>query len=211
MSKAEELVNWYLRLNGLLTIPHFILHPSSRGPQRTDADIIGIRFPFRREFEKSDCDDRKLEYHSTKPSLFIVEVKTKEIDLNETWQNPEKGNINKILNDLGFFQTEEQAASVAEGLYNIGKHEGENYYCSLLFIGNVDLNRIPMKYSSVPRITWKDIIEFIHGRFCRFAKFKDNNEQWDQFGKKIYEFAKVNRSLPKFEAKLREYCLLPAA
>ena len=211
MSKAEELVNWYLRLNGFLTIPNFILHPSRPGPQRTDADILGVRFPFRREFENSDCDDRKLGYSSTEPSLFIVEVKTSEIDLNEPWQNPEKANINKVLNDLGFFESDEQTASVAEALYNAGQHEGERHYCSLLFIGNVDTNRIPEQYSSVPKILWKDIIEFIHGRFRRFVRIKANHDQWDEFGKKIYEFTEAHESLPEFEAKVREYCLLPGA
>lgn len=211
MSRAEDLVNWYLRLNGLLTIPNFILHPDRSGSQRTDADVIGIRFPFRREFENSDCDDPRLEYSLIKPSLFIVEVKTKEIDFNEAWQNPNKANINKVLTDFGLFESDKQVVLAADALYETGRYQGEQYYCSLLFIGNVDVDKIPERYSSVPKILWKDIIEFIHVRFRRFVRIKANHDQWDEFGKKLYDFAVAHHSLSEFEAKIREYCFLPAA
>jgi hypothetical protein len=33
-----------------LQIENFVVHPSGRGGQRTDADLLGIRFPHRAEF-----------------------------------------------------------------------------------------------------------------------------------------------------------------
>jgi hypothetical protein len=44
----EKLAYWYFRLNGFMTMESFILHDESRKglPQRTDADIYGVRFPF---------------------------------------------------------------------------------------------------------------------------------------------------------------------
>jgi hypothetical protein len=50
----EELANWYLRLNRLLTIGNFVLHPKKPGSQRTDADAIVIPFSSRKEFPWKD-------------------------------------------------------------------------------------------------------------------------------------------------------------
>ncbi len=41
---------WYFRLNGLFQIENFVLHPGRRGGQRTDADLLAVRFPNRAEF-----------------------------------------------------------------------------------------------------------------------------------------------------------------
>jgi hypothetical protein len=49
MLNAERLAYWYLRLNGFMTIDNFVLHDKSKKgiAHRTDADIYGVRFPFR--------------------------------------------------------------------------------------------------------------------------------------------------------------------
>ena len=211
MSKTDDLANWYLRLNGFLTIPNFILHPSRPGSQRTEADVIGVRFPFRREFEGQDFDDAKLQCSLNKPSIFLVEVKTRVHKLNEAWKNSNKANINKVLADLGFFESDDCIASVAQNLYNFGRSDNKSFYCSLLFIGNVDAARVPTEYSSVPRILWEEIIAFIHKRFRTYFGIKAQHEQWDEVGQKLYQFAVDHEDLARFEEKVRNYCLLPAA
>lgn len=45
----EKVAYWYFRLNGFLQIENFVVHPSSRGGQRTDADLLAVRFPYRAE------------------------------------------------------------------------------------------------------------------------------------------------------------------
>jgi hypothetical protein len=47
---AERVAYWYLRLNGSLQIENFVVHPSRGGSQRTDADLLGVRFRHRMEF-----------------------------------------------------------------------------------------------------------------------------------------------------------------
>jgi hypothetical protein len=45
---SERVASWFFRLNGCLTIDNFILHPdfiNPSGRQRTDADVLGVRFP----------------------------------------------------------------------------------------------------------------------------------------------------------------------
>ena len=46
---TEDLVYWFFRLNGCLTMENFIVHPDTAGPPETDADLIAVRFPHRRE------------------------------------------------------------------------------------------------------------------------------------------------------------------
>ena len=39
----EKVAYWYLRLNGFLQIENFVVHPSGRGGQRADADLLAVR------------------------------------------------------------------------------------------------------------------------------------------------------------------------
>jgi hypothetical protein len=55
---AESVAYWYLRLNGCLTITNFIVHPEwRREGVGTDADILGVRFPHRREMMRRPLVD----------------------------------------------------------------------------------------------------------------------------------------------------------
>jgi hypothetical protein len=56
----EQLAYWYLRLNGFLTIRNFIVHPDAGSDQRTDVDILGVRFPYRAELSPHDMKDDEL-------------------------------------------------------------------------------------------------------------------------------------------------------
>jgi hypothetical protein len=46
---TEKVAYWFFRLNGCMTIENFVVHPDFGGSQRTDADILGIRLPYRSE------------------------------------------------------------------------------------------------------------------------------------------------------------------
>src|SRR5438876_10790541 len=54
---SESLAVWYFRLNGVFTIPNFVLHPRRQGSARTDIDVAGVRFPFRLEFDEGPGGD----------------------------------------------------------------------------------------------------------------------------------------------------------
>lgn len=41
----EKVAYWYFRLNGFFQIENFVVHPERRGSQRTDADLLAVRFP----------------------------------------------------------------------------------------------------------------------------------------------------------------------
>src|SRR2546423_1250095 len=52
-TKPELLADWFFRLNGCATIQNFVLHPNLAGSQRTDVDLIAVRFPYRNELAQS--------------------------------------------------------------------------------------------------------------------------------------------------------------
>jgi hypothetical protein len=45
MNFAEQLVYWYLRLNGFFPITNFVLHHGAEH-RTSDADLVAVRFPY---------------------------------------------------------------------------------------------------------------------------------------------------------------------
>jgi hypothetical protein len=156
------------------------------------------------------ADDPKLRCSPTKPSLVIVEVKTHEIDLNQTWASPSRKNIDKIITDLRILRSEDKITEISESLYNSGQFDGEPYYWSFVFVGNVDTGKAPARYGSVPRIFWSEICNFIHQRIRTFAKMKADHSQWDSLGKALYKLAEQFADRDEFEKQVRQFCKLPA-
>src|SRR5438128_347494 len=77
----EKVAYWYFRLNGFLQIENFVVHPGRKGSQRTDADLLAVRFPHRAEllFDHPDHpmrdDEGILRLSSVAVDAAIVEVK----------------------------------------------------------------------------------------------------------------------------------------
>ena len=88
----EKVAYWYFRLNGFLQIENFVVHPERRGSQRTDADLLAVRFPFRAERMFDDPNDimaddmDRLALSGDLIDIVIVEVKTNQpCMLNGPW------------------------------------------------------------------------------------------------------------------------------
>lgn len=184
--RTEELAAWYFRLNGFFTITNFILHPSRRGPQRTDADIVGVRFPYRSEFpDAPGGDDPEFCSRGDKPYLLIAEVKRGLCLLNGPWTDRTKENINAVLTDLGLFR-EAAVAIAAESLYDQGFFDCPQYYCSLFCVGDRRNPEITSRYPAVPQRTWEQILYFFFQRFQTYENRKTDHDSWDQVGKKLW-------------------------
>ena len=78
----EKVAYWYFRLNGFLQIENFVVHPTRSGGQRTDADLLGVRFPHRAERQFDDQndimadDEHRLALSRELIDVIIAEVKT---------------------------------------------------------------------------------------------------------------------------------------
>lgn len=98
---------WYFRLNGFLQIENFVIHPGGRGSQRTDADLLAVRFPHRAEFlldrrEPMRDDECTLRLSPKVIDIVIAEVKTNDpCKLNGPWTAPEFNIIIPGQNDEG--------------------------------------------------------------------------------------------------------------
>jgi len=186
----EKLAYWFFRLNGCLTIVNFIVHPDLIQPdelhsQRTDVDILAVRFPHRCELLTSGKPMRDHEvFDSTgQIDLIIAEVKRGQCRLNGPWTRPPDQNMHRVLYAVGAF-AESDVPKVTDALYRNGYYTDERFRVRLFAIGADKNNLIP---EMVVQLTWDELLEFIHCRFSEYRRQKAQHEQWDSDGKWLYE------------------------
>lgn len=204
----EVLAQWYLRLNGFMTILNFVLHPRRRGGQRTDADIVGVRFPHRAEFPEGSDSDEAVFAAARKPLLLIAEVTRAECKLNGPWTKPASGNVNAVLAALGVFPLEE-IPLVARELYQNGRTDQPTMICSLFCIGNAPSSTVRSQFPAVPQATWAEVLSFIWRRFRAHRAIKTDISQWDETGQQLWRLSSLAGD--EFDTTIRHECQLPAA
>ena len=201
--KPEELAHWYLRFNGFFTISNFVVHPTRRGSQLTDGDIVGVRFPNRAEFPNGPgADDGVFGAVGTQPYFVLTEVKRTLCELNPSWRTPPHSPVASLLRDLGPFP-ESEVQNVATELIAWGSHEAGGIYASLLFIGETFDSTLPV---NAPKRTWANIIEFIHDRFSEFRRIKADHEQWDTLGHQLWQHFETAEKKDTFVRAVRSAC-----
>jgi hypothetical protein len=195
---AERLAYWYLRLNGFLTIPGFVVHPDRGRNQETDVDIIGVRFPYRAEnLVRPMEDDPRFSAVGEKTLVALAEVKTGAMRLNGPWTNAERNNMLRVLRAVGPLPQEE-ADSAARALHKEGLYRSQLYQVMLICIGarpNMDLEK---SHPAVPQITWDEVLVFIYDRFRTYRKEKRSHPQWDQDGQNLWNLADASRTSDAF-------------
>ena len=208
--KPDALALWYFRLNGVFSIGNFVLHPVLRGSACTDADVVGVRFPFRAEFPSGDGgDDAWFERQRTKACAVLAEVKTSTCAINGPWSDPARKIINKVLNDLGWYEASE-LQTAASTLYQCGFYDGPTLQCSLFCVGNSRSSAVAQRYPCVPQRTWADVIALIYSRFDRHFDRKSDHNQWDEPGQVIWRVFAASNTPATFESEVRRQFQLPA-
>lgn len=194
MIKPESLAYWYFRLNGFLTIENFIVHSEAGGGQRTDADILGVRFPYRAELmDDPMIDDGLFTRVNDKPFIVIAEVKKGVCGLNGPWKDRERQNLQRVLLAIGAFQPN-NIGLVAEHIYENGFYENEDYYVTLIAVGSEATRKISDVYPMVPQVIWHDVLTFIHVRFDYYYNQKAHHPQWDGSGRWLWNCFNRNRN-----------------
>lgn len=200
---AEQLTYWYLRLNGFLTIQNFIVHPDFGSEQRTDADILGVRFPYRFELKpKTMVDDVPFTQVTDKPFIVMAEVKTSVCNLNGPWKEPQKENLQQVLRAVGAFP-ESDIETVAKTIYTSGTFSNDAYHLSLACFGKSVNSEISKNYPSVPQTLWDKVLTFIYSRFRAYPDQKASHGQWDDAGKNLWDRVWEERDVAKFKASVR--------
>lgn len=178
----ENLAYWYLRLNGFLTITNFVVHPDRGRDQRTDVDVLGIRFPYREELvEDTVIDDPAIAPNLGKPYLILAEVTAGRCKLNGPWTRESDGNMQRVLRAVGVVPLN-QIEQVARKLYKQGVADESQIRVSLACLGR---ERDPaLRLGAVPQIIWAEVLSFISDRFKRYRKIKRsvtrNGTMWEE-------------------------------
>jgi hypothetical protein len=206
--KSNDLALWYLRLNGFLSVPNFVLHPTRRGPQVTEADIIAVRFPHRAEFDEDpNADDRRFAKRVTKPYFIVAESTSGICKLNDPWTKADA--FRYVLRAFGPV-VPDRVPVVAARWVEAGVYSDECIDCALLCFGaseDLDLRR---RYPSVDQIPWSEVVGFFHRRFSTYDRRKRDHEQWDLVGNKLWDFWKQSQCKEdQFWARVCQECALP--
>ena len=186
---SEALGYWFLRLNGFLTIPNFVVHPETGSQQGTDVDVLGVRFPFREENrQRPMIDSERFSRYRDKAYVVLAEIKTGVCRLNGPWTAPERENMQRVLSALGMLAPHEIDCAAQE-IYNTGQFENQLYYITMVCFGAESRDEITGRYPRVPQILWPEVKEFICDRFQQYRKQKSGHVQWDEVGKGLWDLA----------------------
>lgn len=194
--ETEKVAYWYLRLNGFLQIENFIVHPERRGGQRTDADLLAVRFPFRAERLFDDPNDvmrDDVEHLGLSPDLIdvaIVEIKSNQpCTLNGPWTRADQRNVHRVLAAIGCFPPNKIGAA-AEDIYRTGCHiSSVPIRVRLIAIGRDRNDELAAQYPHLIQLLWPDMLAFIWQRLHQYRQQKTQVDQWDTEGLKIKALA----------------------
>jgi hypothetical protein len=195
----EKLAYWYLRLNGFLTIENFLIHPETRRDSSTDVDILGVRFPFRKENLSRPMEDdiKRLAVPDSQIYILVVEVKSVECSLNGPRTRHEKKNMQKVLAAVGAL-AEARLDEVASALYSNGRFQSDDRVVSLCCIGRSRSELIEKKFPEVPQVVFSEILGFVYQRLKNYQREKAQHEQWDEHGKALWNWTMSPHSIKDF-------------
>lgn len=111
----ELLVTLYLRLNGYFT-SGFIVHSPWKGKNRTEIDVLGVRFPNNAEPERQVTTAQELDPSKSLIDVVIAEVKSKgrELQFNEALRTS-TASVASVLRWVGLYE-EDEIPKLAEQL-----------------------------------------------------------------------------------------------
>lgn len=200
--KPEDLAQWYFRFNGFFTISNFVVHPTRRGSQLTDGDVVGVRFPYRVEFPNGPGADEEFFAGVSDRSYFVLaEVKRTICELNPSWRASGHRPVVELLRDLGPFPAW-QIEEVVSDLFCTGIYAG-NPYASLFFVGAKFAKHLPRE---APRRTWSELVGFIFDRFAEYRRIKTDHEQWDPIGHELWSHFTTAHGKEPFVDRVKASC-----
>ena len=183
----ETIAYWFFRLNGCATITNFVVHPDQRGSQRTDVDVLAVRFPHRAELWTSGepMPDHPVFHSDGRIDMIFAEVKHGLCRLNGPWTNPSDENMQRVLFAVGAFNLP-RVVEVAQALYHQAFFADDTYRVRLFAVGERKNDAIP---PAAVQLTWDEILMFIFERFTSYRAQKAHHSQWDRTGTRLYDLA----------------------
>lgn len=203
----EKVAYWYFRLNGFLQIENFVVHPERRGSQRTDADLLAVRFPFRAERLFDDprdvmADDvQRLALSADMIDMVIAEVKANQpCTLNGPWTQQDRQNVHRVLAAIGCLPPDLIEKAAAD-IYRTGFHRSDSRLrIRLVAVGRNRSDSLAAEYPDVAQLLWSEVLAFMWERFHRYRQQKAQVDQWDPAGRKIKRLADQSNTAADFIA-----------
>src|ERR1700733_2517492 len=163
----EKVAYWYFRLNGFFQIEKFVVHPTRRGSQRTDADLLAVRFPHRAERLIDDPndimadDEQRLVLSRDRIEVVIAEVKTGECALNGPWTREDRQNVQRVLAAMGCLPRE-HIQEAAKDIYDAGVHDSTpGLRVRLVAVGCERSEELSANFPDVLQLIWPEMLDFI--------------------------------------------------
>jgi hypothetical protein len=168
------------------------VHPERLGGQRTDADLLAVRFPFRAERLFDDPNDimaddaQLLALSGNLIDVVIAEVKTNQpCTLNGPWTRQDRQNVHRVLAAIGCLPPGCIEAAATD-IYRAGFHRSDSpLRIRLMAVGRDRSADLAVEYPEVTQLLWAEILAFIWDRFHRYRQQKAQVDQWDEEGLKI--------------------------
>ena len=164
--RAEEVGVFYLRLNGFFTIPNFAIHRDSvHDHMRTEADIVGVRFPLGMEHSvgvRMKDDAVFVDLAGDKKLFVLVEIKSGPCQINGPWAKERREaeeNLTYVIKRLGLVRAS-LTAPIAVSLFKDFTWENEDTKVVRLCIGS-DFN----PNVQARQILFKEVAAFFRQRF----------------------------------------------
>ena len=210
--RAEEVAQWYFRLNGFMSIPGFVVHPDAPRPvPRTEADLLAVRLKYSREGvwrrdhsdqfrdanKPTDMEDDPILLNAgrvgsvTRHLVAMVEVKATACRINGPWSDQAKygrqgaaSNMERALARVGFGNHTEVSTAAAT-MYSDLRYEGKEFIVQYIAIGLQKSDELTARYPKLVQVTFDEIGSFLWRRFCAFPeKLPQQNDitLWDGFG-----------------------------
>jgi hypothetical protein len=183
----ERLAYWYFRLNGFLTTENFVVHPESGTNQRTDADLLAVRFTGRAEGGHDPLvDDQRVAHCETDVNIVIAEVKTGLCSLNGPWTNPSAGNMREVLRAIGCVEAF-SADAASKALHSRGSWSDGAVSIRLFAVGEYRNPRLVIPLEQ--QLTWAEVVDFVVDRFTTYRRRKAAVGQWSLDGRLLRQSA----------------------
>lgn len=188
--KTEDVAYWYFRLNGFFQIENFVVHPSRRGSQRTDADLLAVRFPHRAERLIDDPDDimqddvAGIGLEDDLVDILIVEIKASRCALNGPWTEDERENVHRVLAAIGCFPPH-LIHEAAHAIYREGVYRKPPLRVRLIAVGRYRDDELLERFPEVKQLVWEEMLSFIWDRFNKYRRQKTQVQQWNHTGRRL--------------------------
>ncbi len=120
----EKVVKLFLRLNGYFTTD-LIIHSEIKGNNRTQIDVLGVRFPFHLQDDREIPCSEKMDIPKDKIDILICEVKNEKNnpDFNNALKQ-DKESIKKMLDWIGLVNPSE-IGKISDDLKNLFQNGGK--------------------------------------------------------------------------------------